>query len=88
MLLFRPQMKNSINCILIGLASFDSILITTSILMFGLPGIYSHSIVYGYVLLPVLPGPAKPTLPLQPKTTAILAPSTVTYQKYTFFMLF
>jgi hypothetical protein len=26
----------------------------------------------------VLPGPAKPSLPLQPKTTAILAPSTAT----------
>jgi hypothetical protein len=41
-------MRNSINCILIGLASFDSVLITTSILMFGLPGIYSYSLVYGY----------------------------------------
>jgi hypothetical protein len=36
----------------------------------------------------VLPGPAKPSLPLQPKTTAILPPSTATYHKYTFFMLF
>jgi hypothetical protein len=30
---------------------------------------------------PVLPGPTKPSLPLQPKTTAILAPSTATYNK-------
>jgi hypothetical protein len=37
------------------------------------------------VLLTVLPGPASPSLILQPKTTAILAPSTATYHKYTFF---
>ena len=34
---YRPQMKSSINCLLIGLASFDIVLIITSILMFGLP---------------------------------------------------
>jgi hypothetical protein len=28
---------------------------------------------------PVLPGPSKHSLPLQPKTTAILAPPTATY---------
>ena len=43
----RPQMKNSVNCILIGLASFDIVLITTSILMFGVPSIYTYSIVMG-----------------------------------------
>jgi hypothetical protein len=42
-------MKNSVNCILIGLASFDIVLITTSILMFGVPSIYTYSIVMGYV---------------------------------------
>lgn len=34
--LSRPQMKSSINTILIGLVSCDSILIVTSIFMFGL----------------------------------------------------
>jgi hypothetical protein len=29
--------------------------------------------------LPVLPDPQKPSLPLQPKTTAILAPFTATF---------
>ena len=38
--LSRPQMRQSINCILIGLASFDSILLLTSILMLGLPAIF------------------------------------------------
>ena len=42
-------MKSSINCLLIGLASFDLILIITSILMFGLPSIYTHSLVTGLV---------------------------------------
>ena len=42
-------MKSSINCLLIGLASFDLILIITSILMFGLPSIYTHSLVTGFV---------------------------------------
>ena len=38
--LSRPQMRQSINCILIGLASFDSILLVTSILMLGIPAIF------------------------------------------------
>ena len=42
-ILSRPQMKGSTNCILLGLASTDSILILTSILMFGLPALASHS---------------------------------------------
>jgi hypothetical protein len=46
-------MKNSVNCILIGLASFDIVLITTSILMFGMPSIYTYSIVMGWVVLSV-----------------------------------
>ena len=41
-ILSRPQMKGSTNCILIGLASSDSILILTSILMFGLPALANH----------------------------------------------
>ena len=41
-------MKSSINCLLTGLASFDIILILTSILMFGIPSIYTHSLINGY----------------------------------------
>ncbi len=41
--LSRPQMRSSINVILIGLASFDSVLIATSIFMFGVPSIESHT---------------------------------------------
>ncbi|XP_040583738.1 FMRFamide receptor-like [Lepeophtheirus salmonis] len=35
-ILTKPQMKNSINCLLVGLASSDFLLIVTSICMFGL----------------------------------------------------
>jgi len=46
-ILSRPQMKSSINCLLIGLATFDMILIATSILMFAIPSIYTHSLLSG-----------------------------------------
>lgn len=39
-ILSRPQMRSSINYLLIGLARCDTVLILTSILLFGLPGIY------------------------------------------------
>lgn len=42
-ILSRPQMRSSINYLLIGLARIDTVLIVTSILLFGLPGIYPHS---------------------------------------------
>ena len=40
--LSRPQMKNSINTILIGLVSCDSLLIVTSLLMFSLT-VFHHT---------------------------------------------
>jgi hypothetical protein len=54
--LSRPQMKSSINVILIGLASADSILIVTSILMFGLPAVngYNNSL-FSYYRFHVFP---------------------------------
>lgn len=39
-ILSRPQMRSSINYLLIGLARCDTVLIITSILLFGLPSIY------------------------------------------------
>ena len=57
--LSRPQMRQSINCILIGLASFDIILVVTSILMFGLPSVYgflaNYSQSYPNYVAPGLP---------------------------------
>lgn len=42
-ILSRPQMRSSINYLLIGLARIDTVLIITSMLLFGLPGIYPYS---------------------------------------------
>ena len=39
---FRPAMVSSINILLLGLAFFDILLILTSILMVGIPSIYTH----------------------------------------------
>ncbi|XP_057663036.1 FMRFamide receptor [Diorhabda carinulata] len=54
-ILSRPQMRSSINYLLIGLARVDTVLIITSMLLFGLPGIYPYSgmlFTYFYVVLP------------------------------------
>lgn len=42
-ILSRPKMRSSINCCLIGLTSFDMIVTSTSILMFGLPEISEYT---------------------------------------------
>jgi hypothetical protein len=42
-ILSRPQMRSSINYLLIGLARCDTVLIVTSILLFGIPAIYQYT---------------------------------------------
>ncbi|XP_076232948.1 FMRFamide Receptor [Calliopsis andreniformis] len=42
-ILSRPQMKSSINYLLIGLARCDTVLIIISILIYGLPAIYTYT---------------------------------------------
>ncbi|XP_044757037.1 FMRFamide receptor [Coccinella septempunctata] len=42
-ILSRPQMRSSINYLLIGLARIDTVLILTSMLLFGLPGLHPYS---------------------------------------------
>lgn len=54
-ILSRPQMRSSINYLLIGLARIDIALIITSILLFGLPGIYPYTgtmFTYFYIVCP------------------------------------
>lgn len=54
-ILSRPQMRSSINYLLIGLARIDTVLILTSMLLFGLPGIHPYSgslATYYYVIYP------------------------------------
>jgi len=42
-ILSRPQMRSSINYLLIGLATCDTVLIITSVLLFGIPAIYQYT---------------------------------------------
>ncbi|XP_029032935.1 FMRFamide receptor [Osmia bicornis bicornis] len=42
-ILSRPQMKSSINYLLIGLARCDTVLIISSVLIYGLPAIYGYT---------------------------------------------
>ncbi|NP_001037007.1 FMRFamide receptor-like [Bombyx mandarina] len=41
--LSRPQMRSSINCLLVGLAACDTVLILTSVLLFGLTAVYPYT---------------------------------------------
>ena len=41
-ILYRPVMSSSITILLLGLSACDSLLIITSLFMFGLPGILNH----------------------------------------------
>ena len=47
-ILSRPQMRSSINYLLIGLATCDTMLIITSVLLFGIPAIYKYT---GYLFV-------------------------------------
>jgi hypothetical protein len=47
-ILSRPQMKSSINYLLIGLARCDTVLIITSVLLFGIPAIFKYT---GYLFI-------------------------------------
>jgi hypothetical protein len=42
-ILTRPQMRSSINYLLTGLARCDTVLIITSMFLFGLPAIYKYT---------------------------------------------
>lgn len=43
LVLSRPQMRSSINCLLVGLAACDTVLILTSVLLFGLTAVYPYT---------------------------------------------
>lgn len=54
-ILSRPQMRSSINYLLIGLARIDTVLIITSMLLFGLTGIHPYTgsmFTYHYIVYP------------------------------------
>ncbi|GBP60918.1 FMRFamide receptor [Eumeta japonica] len=57
LVLTRPRMRSSINCLLVGLASCDTVVILTSVLLFGLTAIYPYTgrlRYYYYYVCPLL----------------------------------
>lgn len=53
--LSRPQMRSSINCLLVGLAACDTALILTSVLLFGLSAVYPYTGHWRYYYFHVCP---------------------------------
>ncbi|XP_015591017.1 FMRFamide receptor [Cephus cinctus] len=83
-ILSRPQMKSSINYLLIGLARCDTILIITSILCFGLPAIYYYTgffFTYKFVVYPKIVKFLYPLLAMTQMVTVYLT-VTVTMERY------
>nr|CAH0113098.1 unnamed protein product [Daphnia galeata] len=83
-ILSRPQMRTSLNVILIGLASFDSILLLTSILLFVVPSIYAYSGVgeFYYRHIHPLITPYTFVLGTTAQTSSVYLTLTVTVERY------
>ncbi|XP_046462661.1 FMRFamide receptor-like isoform X2 [Daphnia pulex] len=83
-ILSRPQMRTSLNVILIGLASFDSILLLTSILLFVIPSIYAYSGVgeFYYRHIHPLITPYTFVLGTTAQTSSVYLTLTVTVERY------
>lgn len=83
-ILSRPQMKSSINYLLIGLARVDTVLIITSILMFGLSGVYPYTgqlFTYYYVVYPHIVPVIYP-LSMATQTASAYLTLTVTLERF------
>ncbi|XP_055607472.1 FMRFamide receptor-like [Uranotaenia lowii] len=83
-ILSRPQMRSSINYLLIGLARCDTIVILTSMLLFGLPAIYPYTgylFYYYYVIHPVI-SPVVFPLAMTAQTASVYLTLTVTLERY------
>lgn len=83
-ILSRPQMKSSINYLLIGLARVDTVLIITSMLLFGLPGIYPYTgllFTYFYVVYPHIVPVIYP-LSMATQTASAYLTLTVTLERF------
>lgn len=83
-ILSRPQMKSSINYLLIGLARCDSVLIVTSVLLFGIPAIYPYTgnfFVYYYNIYPHL-APFLFPLAMIAQTVTVYLTLTVTLERF------
>lgn len=83
-ILSRPQMKSSINYLLIGLARCDTVLIITSILLFGLPVIYpatNHLFVYYFKVYPLI-APVVYPIAMISQTVSVYLTLTVTLERF------
>ncbi|XP_037963697.2 FMRFamide receptor [Plutella xylostella] len=82
--LSRPQMRSSVNCLLVGLAAADTVLIVTSVLLFGLSALYpytGHLRHYYYVVCPLLTPLAYP-LALVAQTMSVYLTLVVTLERW------
>ncbi|CAD7003237.1 FMRFamide receptor [Ceratitis capitata] len=83
-ILSRPQMRSSINYLLIGLARCDTTLIITSMLLFGIPCVYPYSGYFFYYYNYVYPfiSPSVFPIGLTAQTASIYMTFTVTLERY------
>ncbi|EDW73578.1 uncharacterized protein Dwil_GK16576 [Drosophila willistoni] len=83
-ILSRPQMRSSINYLLTGLARCDTMLIITSMLLFGIPSIYpytGHFFGYYNYVYPFI-SPAIFPIGMIAQTASIYMTFTVTLERY------
>lgn len=83
-ILSRPQMRSSINYLLIGLARYDTVLIVTSILVFGIPSIYPYSGYLSYYYFIIYPKLSPITFPIGmiAQTASVYMTFIVTLERY------
>ncbi|GAB6023165.1 hypothetical protein CHUAL_007990 [Chamberlinius hualienensis] len=83
--LSRPQMRSSINCCLIGLATFDILVLVTSTLMFGIPRLTGYTgffVAYNQIIFPnIIPYFVYP-VGLIAQTGSVWVTVTVTIERY------
>lgn len=85
-ILSRPQMRSSINYLLTGLARSDTVLIITSILIFGLPALFKYTnsqllFSYYYRVYPFL-APVVYPLAVIAQTVSVYLTLTVTLERF------
>ncbi|CAO1411743.1 unnamed protein product [Diamesa serratosioi] len=83
-ILSRPQMRSGINYLLIGLARCDTVLILTSILLFGIPTIYPYTGYLRFYYLRLFPQISFVVYPIamSAQTASVYLTLTITLERY------
>lgn len=83
-ILSRPQMRSSINYLLIGLARCDTVLIITSMLLFGIPAIYPYTGYLFYYYYNIYPNISPYLFPIamSAQTASVYLTLTVTLERF------